>query len=141
MNKLLLILLLGCAACTTQAQDPSTSSAAKDTGARPAQAQAAPGGDLLSQMRALTADATCSESTQCRSIPVGALACGGPQDYLPYSVTRTNEKQLRELAERYRAERQAQIVKTGEMSTCRYRPDPGAVCVSGTCRLGGADPS
>lgn len=136
MNKLLLILLLGCAACTTQAQDPAAAHADA-----PAKAAPRASSDLLSQMRAMTADATCSESTQCRSIPVGALACGGPQDYLPYSVTRTNEKQLRELAERYRAERQAQIVKTGEMSTCRYRPDPGAVCVSGTCRLGGADPS
>lgn len=136
MNKLLLILLLGCAACTTQAQDP----AAAPAGA-PARKAPPASGDLLSQMRAMTADATCSESTQCRSIPVGALACGGPQDYLPYSVTRTNEKQLRELAERYRAQRQSEIVKTGEMSTCRYRPDPGAVCVSGTCRLGGADPS
>lgn len=135
MNKLLLVLLLGCAACTTQAQDPKPSMPA----APPAARSDAPSG-LLSQIRALTADATCSDNGQCRSLAVGAMACGGPQDYLPYSTLRTNEKEVRELAERYKAERQGQIVKRGEISTCRFRPDPGAVCVSGTCQLGaGAD--
>ena len=135
MNKLLLVLLLGCAACTTQAQDPKPTTPA----APPAARTDAPTG-LLSQIRALTADATCSDNGQCRSLAVGAMACGGPQDYLPYSTLRTNEKEVRELAERYKTERQGQIVKRGEISTCRFRPDPGAVCVSGTCQLGaGAD--
>ena len=135
MNKLLLILLLGCAACTTQAQDPKPSAPA----APPAGRSGAPSA-LLTQIRTLTADATCSDNSQCRSLPVGAMACGGPQDYLPYSTLRTNEKEVRELAERYKAERQGEITKRGEMSICRHHPDPGAVCVSGTCRLGtGAD--
>jgi len=130
MNKLLLILLLGCAACTTQAQDPKPS-----TPAPPAARVDAPSG-LLAQIRALAADTTCSDSGQCRSLPVGAMACGGPQDYLPYSTLRTNEKEVRELAERYKAERQGQIAQRGEMSICRFRPDPGAVCVAGRCQLG-----
>lgn len=133
MNKLLLILLLGCAACTTRAQGPTPSTPA----APPAARSAAPS-DLLTRIRALTADTTCSDNGQCRSLPVGAMACGGPQDYLPYSTLRTNEKEVRELAERYKAERQGQIVKRGEISTCRFRPDPGAVCVSGACQLGAA---
>ena len=135
MNKLLLILLLGCAACTTQAQGPKPSTPA----APPAAGSDAPSG-LLAQIRAMTADATCSDNSQCRSLPIGAMACGGPQDYLPYSTLRTNEKEVRELAERYKAERQGQISQRGEMSICRHRPDPGAVCVSGACQLGaGAD--
>ncbi|MBQ5950305.1 hypothetical protein [Massilia sp. ST3] len=130
MNKLLLILLLGCAACTTQAQDPQSPAPAA-----PAPASKAPS-DLLAKIRALTADTTCSDNGQCRSLPVGAVACGGPSDYLPYSTLRTNEKEVRELAERYKAERQAQIVRSGMMSTCRHLPDPGAVCVAGSCQLG-----
>lgn len=133
MNKLLLILLLGCAACTSQARDPKPADPAA-----PAVPSARAPSALLAQIRTLTADASCSDNGQCRSLPIGAMACGGPQDYLPYSSLRTNEKEVRELAERYKAERQAEIVKTGQMSICRHMPDPGAVCVSGTCRLGAA---
>lgn len=132
MKKLFFILMLGCAACTTQARDPQHHSGSQ------VKSGAAPGADLLTQIRAQTADAACSDNGQCRSLPLGAMACGGPEDYLAYSILRTDEKKVRELAERYKAERKAQIVKRGEMSICRHVPDPGATCVSGTCRLGAA---
>lgn len=130
MRKLLLILLIGCAACTTQAQDPNRKAEAKPAAAAP--------GDTLAEIRALARDASCSDNGQCRSLPLGAQACGGPSDYLAYSTLRANEKQMNELGERYKAERQAAIAKSGEMSICRYLPDPGAVCVAGTCQLGAA---
>lgn len=86
----------------------------------------------------MAADASCSDHSQCRSLPIGHQACGGPQSYLAYSTLRANEAAMRELGERYKAQRQAEVVKRGEMSTCRYNPDPGAVCVSGSCQLGAA---
>jgi hypothetical protein len=134
MQRLLLILLLGCAACTSQAQDPERKTAAS--------APAAPGqGDTLARIRALAADASCSDHSQCRSLPIGHLACGGPQSYLAYSTLKANENTMRELGERYKAQRQAKVVKRGEVSTCRFNPDPGAVCVSGTCQLGASSPA
>lgn len=137
MRKLFLIFLLGCAACTTQAQDP---------GRQDAQRAAAPAsgggsGDTLARIRALAGEASCTESGQCRTLPVGALACGGPESYLPYSTSRTDEKALRALGEQYKAERQAANKAGGMMSICRHIPDPGAVCVSGSCQLGGSSPS
>jgi hypothetical protein len=140
MRKLMLILLLGCAACTTQAQDPNSKAEAQPPSAAPGAAAPAAdaSGDTLAQIRALAKDASCSDSGQCRSLPLGALACGGPSGYLAYSTLHANEKQMNELAERYKAERQAAIAKSGEMSICRYLPDPGAVCVAGTCQLGTA---
>ena len=64
------------------------------------------------------------------------MACGGPQGYLPYASGRTDEKALQELAQRYQAERKAEIAASGQMSICRHLPDPGAVCTAGTCQLG-----
>ncbi|WP_156885560.1 hypothetical protein [Massilia niastensis] len=136
MRKLLLILLIGCAACTTQAQDPKRKAEARPPAAAPA---ASAPGDTLAQIRALAKDASCNDNGQCRSLPLGALACGGPSDYLAYSTLRANEKQMNELGERYKADRQAAIARSGEMSICRYMPDPGAVCVAGTCQLGAAE--
>lgn len=92
------------------------------------------------KIRALVGDASCTDSSQCRSLPLGARACGGPQGYLPWSTARTDGNALRALAERYKAERQAQIKQKGEMSDCRFMVDPGAVCQKGSCQPGQALP-
>ncbi|MCC2975005.1 hypothetical protein [Massilia sp. IC2-476] len=134
----MLILLLGCAACSTQAHDP----ARKDAPAASAPVAApAPGGDTLARIRAVIGEASCTHSGQCRTLPIGAMACGGPESYLPYSESRTDEKTLRALGEQYKAERLAQNKASGLMSICRYMTDPGAVCTSGSCQLGGSSPS
>ena len=135
MKKLALILLFACAACTSQAHDPKPPQPA------PAAAQvAASGANALDDIRRLIGSASCSDSSQCRTLPVGARACGGPQEYLPWSTLKTDERALTSVAERYKAERQSQIKSSGEMSTCRFMPDPGAVCVAGACQLGAAAP-
>lgn len=136
MQKLILIFLLGCAACTTQAQDPDRKGAVGAAGA-----PATGGGDTLARIRSVIGDASCTHSGQCRTLPIGALACGGPQAYLPYSESRTDEKALRALGEQYKAERLAEIKAGGLASICRHVPDPGAVCSSGSCQLGGSSPS
>ena len=148
MRTLILVLLLSCTACTTQAGDPARAPATAPANAPatvpatvPAADAAFTPGDTLARIRAMTADATCTEHGQCRTVPVGATPCGGPQEYLPYSMTRTNEKALLELAARYKAERQAQNGAGGMMGACRYIPDPGAVCTAGACQLGASSPA
>jgi len=137
MRTLILVLLLACAACSTKAQDPARAPASGGA----ASTAAAPAGDTLARIRSLTADATCTEHGQCRTVAIGANPCGGPQEYLPYSLTRTDEKALLELAARHKAERQAQNKASGMMSACRHIPDPGAVCTAGACQLGASSPS
>lgn len=145
MRKLILILLLACSACT-QAQDPARSTAPGGAPAAGAQSAGTPaagapavgkpaGGDTLGRIRALIGEASCTHSSQCRTLPIGAMACGGPESYLPYSESRTDEKALRALGEQYKAERIAENKTSGLMSICRYLTDPGAVCTSGSCQL------
>ncbi|WP_036213511.1 hypothetical protein [Massilia alkalitolerans] len=131
MRKLILVFLLGCAACTTQAQDPLRQRAPSPN----APSATAPS-DTLGSLRALVGDAACSDSAQCRTLPLGARACGGPEAYLAYSTAKGSEAQLRSLAERYQAERRAANKASGMMSTCQFMPDPGAVCQAGRCQLG-----
>lgn len=140
MRKLILILLLGCAACTTQAQHPGHKGAPATVAPTPGAAAPA-SGDALAGMRALIGDAACTESSQCRTVPVGALACGGPEAYLPYSTSRTDEKALLALGEQYKAARQAGNKSSGMASICRHVSDPGAVCTGGRCQLGGGSAS
>lgn len=80
--------------------------------------------------------AACSGPSQCRTLAVGARACGGPEAYLPYSTANLSEPALKALAERYKGEREAQNQASGMMSNCLFIADPGAVCRAGTCQLG-----
>jgi len=93
-------------------------------------------GGTLEQIRTMIGSASCTDSSQCRTLPVGARACGGPEAWLPYSTANLSEPALKALAERYKSEREAENEKSGMLSNCRYIPDPGAVCRAGTCQLG-----
>jgi len=94
--------------------------------------------DTLAQLRAMGSDAACNSDQQCRTVPLGAKSCGGPEGYLAYSTARTDSARVAELAERYRKERSAANARSGMASDCRFIADPGAACVAGKCQLGGA---
>ena len=133
MRTLLLSLIMACTACTTDAGVPPERQqpppATKD-------APAAAAGSTLEQIRAMIGGAACTGPSQCRSLPVGARACGGPEAYLPYSTANLSEPALKALAERYKGERETQNQASGMISTCLFIADPGAVCRAGTCQLG-----
>jgi hypothetical protein len=92
-------------------------------------------GGTLEQIRAMIGGASCTDSSQCRTLAVGARACGGPEAYLPYSTANLSEPALQALAERHKAERQAANEQSGMRSTCQVITDPGAECRAGTCQL------
>ena len=90
-------------------------------------------------LQALIGDAACRDDTQCRTLPVGTLACGGPASYLAWSTLRSDEAALKAAAAPLAHRRPGSA--RGEMSICRVLPDPGARCVPGeagalgACRL------
>jgi hypothetical protein len=127
MRQLSLILLMACAACS--ASDPST---------RPAPGSAPVAADLPAQMRVLVGSAACTESTQCKTVPLGARSCGGPEGYLAYSTAVTASAQLQALAARHAEQRRAAAASSGMLSSCQILPDPGAQCRVGVCVLGSA---
>lgn len=140
MHKLLLLLLVSCAACTIEEQGPVRSQIKGEmlTSAPPASSTAP--GATLAEIRRQIGTPACSDNAQCRTLAVGARACGGPQAYLPYSTRNTDHNALRALAERSQAESRASVAQDGQMSTCLFEPDPGALCVAGTCQLGSGVP-
>jgi hypothetical protein len=139
MRRLAILILISCAACTTDAAGPAGAGPARPSGHAPIGVpaeRAGPPSATLGQLRALIGNAACTDTAQCRTVPVGARGCGGPEMYLPWSTTQTRDDALQALAGRYKAERQAQIQASGEVSDCRFAVDPGAVCRAGACQLG-----
>ena len=77
--------------------------------------------------------AACSSSAVCRSLPLGSKPCGGPRQYLVYSLSVTDSAQLAADAARYsRAEAQRNREK-GLVSDCSMLIEPQVNCVSGKC--------
>lgn len=137
MRKLLLPLVLACAACTTDARSPS---APPQPAPVAKSAPSADGASTVGQIREMIGAAACTDSSQCRTLPLGARSCGGPEAYLPYSTANTSEAALQALGERYKQERQARNQASGMVSDCRFMVDPGAVCQAGACQLGAGGP-
>jgi len=90
---------------------------------------------------ALIGDAHCDSDVQCRTIGVGAKACGGPQRYVAWSTLLTDGVALQgavasaALADRLRAE------KSGVLSNCAVVVDPGAQCVASDARAAASPPT
>jgi len=87
------------------------------------------------ELRELIGPAACSSDAQCRSLPVGAKACGGPAGYLAWSTQRTDAARLQALATRQAEAQRRENEAAGLRSNCAMLADPGSACVAGQCRL------
>jgi hypothetical protein len=90
---------------------------------------------LYTRMQKLTADKSCSADNQCSVLGIGQRACGGPEQFLVFSLAKTDQKLLSFTADRYRKTRQEQQQRLGEMSICQQLPTPTAACQLGKCVL------
>jgi hypothetical protein len=134
MKKLLLILLLSCAGCSAVDTIPQAAAPAAASSSAPVPDEDA--ASLLVRIRNTIGSASCTSSVECKTVGVGARACGGPEGYLAYSTSETPPASLEALAARHAERRRAAVSASGMISTCNVLPDPGAVCDKGSCRVG-----
>ncbi|KRB86962.1 hypothetical protein [Noviherbaspirillum sp. Root189] len=98
-------------------------------------------GGLQSEMREIrllmeqeVGDASAQSLEQCRVLPVGAKACGGPQTFVIYSTVDSDERKLQELARQY-AEAEEKFNRVAHvMSTCSYVIPPEVRIQNGKCK-------
>ena len=90
---------------------------------------------LLAKLRTEIGDARCSTDTQCRSLAIGHKACGGPQQWWPWSTTTTQLERLQAWADELAALQKQRADASGGVSNCQYVADPGAVCQAQRCVL------
>jgi len=87
--------------------------------------------DALSKAGACTADA------QCRSLPVGGKACGGPTGYRAYSSKAADPASMQALAQQEHDLALQEARESHRVSNCMMLADPGARCVANRCETGG----
>lgn len=90
---------------------------------------------LERELRTLIGPASCSADSQCRTVAIGAKACGGPSGYLAWSTEGTDAARLAELAARQSAAQRRENEAGRRVSNCIFVTDPGARCVAGRCQL------
>lgn len=79
--------------------------------------------------------AACSSHAQCRTIALGAKACGGPQAWLAWSTSVSREATLSALSEQLASLQKKRQAQSGMVSTCQFIADPGALCQVQQCKL------
>jgi len=109
--------------------------------AQPASAPAPESVRLDHELRALIGPAACSMSAQCRTVAIGAKACGGPSAYLAWSTEGTDAARLADLAARQAAAHRRENEAGRLVSNCAMVNDPGAACVAGRCQLAPPGPT
>lgn len=90
---------------------------------------------LLAQIRAEIGQAPCSADAQCRTLPIGSRACGGPASWWAWSTANASAERLQGWAQRLEQVERDRQARQGLMSTCVIVPDPGASCVAQRCVL------
>lgn len=88
---------------------------------------------LFQRLVRLTDDKQCDSDNQCEVLPVGNRPCGGPEQYMAYSTTNTDQKLLQYTQERYSKLKSEQQKRLGMVSTCQTLPKPTAVCQARQC--------
>lgn len=90
---------------------------------------------LVARISKEIGDATCTYNTECRTLPLGDRACGGPVSWLPLSTVVSDIDELNLLAAKLASLQRLNNARSGMQSTCQYQPDPGAVCLAQRCVL------
>jgi len=90
---------------------------------------------LLQRIQAEVGQANCSSTAECRTLPIGSKACGGPARWMAWSATASRGDTLQTWAEELAQRQRQAALADGRMSTCSVVPDPGASCDAGRCVL------
>jgi len=81
----------------------------------------------------LVGAARCENIAQCRSIGIGAKPCGGPWDYLIYSILDTETGLLEARVKHYNRLQAEANRRSGAVSPCTIHPLPVLGCIDGRC--------
>lgn len=87
--------------------------------------------DLLAEIHALAKPQGCASTADCRTLPVGRKACGGPRAYVVFCPRRTDVAKL--TARIAQLERIDIELAKGTVSDCMLVTPPTVVATGGVC--------
>ncbi|CAM4279668.1 hypothetical protein [Pseudoalteromonas byunsanensis] len=89
--------------------------------------------EIHDQLKSLTQDLSCDNSSQCHVEAVGKRACGGPSSYLVYSSKSASSEEVTELAKKITRYESSYNFENQIMSICEQLTRPSTQCVENKC--------
>lgn len=98
-----------------------------------AESDAAAAAQLRLEITKLVGEAHCNNLVNCRVLGLGAKPCGGPEEYIAFSVWSTSGDDVRSKAMEYNFLREEIADRADKAAACEVLPEPRAACVNGRC--------
>ena len=90
---------------------------------------------LRNELSAAIGDAKCRNLVNCRVIGLGVRPCGGPEEYVAYSIWDTDREQISILVSEYNLLKEDLMHDSDQVGTCEVLPEPGVDCIREQCVL------
>jgi uncharacterized phage infection (PIP) family protein YhgE len=87
----------------------------------------------VDKLKALIADPQCDTTEQCKTLPVGSRACGGPSSFVVYSDKTADESELTALSAKITEYERNLNAKNDMASICQHLSAPVTQCIENTC--------
>jgi hypothetical protein len=98
-----------------------------------AQSDAEAAVELRERISAMMEGARCNNVVNCRVLGLGSRPCGGPEEYVAYSIWDTQVDEVSSLAAEYNFLREEVDAAAGTVGTCDVLPKPSVNCVNARC--------
>lgn len=79
-------------------------------------------------------DLSCSLDSDCKALPVGLRACGGPTEFIVGSILNARHSEVLAISELHRQKTKELLQATNAVSTCIMLLAPAVHCVQNTCQ-------
>ena len=101
--------------------------------ARAAESDAEAVARLRNEITAAIGEAKCRNLVNCRIVGLGVRPCGGPEEYVAYSIWNTDREQISILVSEYNLLKEDLMLDSAEMGTCEVLPEPDVNCIRSQC--------
>jgi len=98
-----------------------------------AQSDAEAAAELRERITIMIDGARCNNIVNCRVLGLGSRPCGGPEEYVAYSIWDTQVDEIRSLAAEYNFLREEVDAAAGIVGTCDVLTEPAVNCINARC--------
>lgn len=88
---------------------------------------------LRGEISELIGKASCRNLVVCRVVGLGVRPCGGPEEYIAYSIWNTDRAAIVNRVSEYNLLKEDLMLDNDEAGTCEQLPEPNVDCVHARC--------
>jgi hypothetical protein len=88
---------------------------------------------LRDELASAIGEARCRNLVNCRIVGLGVRPCGGPEEYVAYSIWDTDRQQIANLVFEYNLLKEDMMLDSDAVGTCEQLQKPAVDCVRDRC--------